>query len=56
MYKVNNTLTSAYGDMDLSKKQGPVRENSYFVTKYCPEKGCISAVILYVHVSLHFFT
>ena len=33
MYKVNNTLTSAYGDMDLSKKQGPVRENSYFVTK-----------------------
>jgi len=23
MYKVNNTLTSAYGDMDLSKKQGP---------------------------------
>ena len=34
MYKVNNTLTSAYGDMDLSKKQGPVRENSYFVTKY----------------------
>ena len=25
MYKVNNTLTSAYGDMDLPKKQGPVR-------------------------------
>ena len=34
MYKVNNTLTSAYGDMDLSKKQGPVRENSYFAKKY----------------------
>ena len=34
MYKVNNTLTSAYGDMDLSKKQGPVRENSYFAIKY----------------------
>ena len=33
MYKVNNTLTSAYGDMDLSKKQGPVRENSYFFYK-----------------------
>ena len=26
MYKVNNTLTSAYGDMDLPKKQGPVRK------------------------------
>merc|ERR1711881_72647 len=23
MYKVNNTLTSAYGDMDMSNKQGP---------------------------------
>ena len=29
MYKVNNTLTSAYGDMDLPKKQGPVRINTY---------------------------
>ena len=26
MYKVSNTLTSAYGDMDFSSKQGPVRE------------------------------
>ena len=34
MYKVNNTLTSAYGDMDLSKKQGPVREHSRFALKY----------------------
>ena len=34
MYKVNNTLTSAYGDMDLSKKQGPVSENSYFAFRY----------------------
>ena len=41
MYKVNNTLTSAYGDMDLSKKQGPVREYSYFVTK-CRNLICYS--------------
>ena len=24
MYKVNNTLTSAYGDMDMANMQGPV--------------------------------
>ena len=45
MYKVNNTLTSAYGDMDLSKKQGPVRENSYFVTK-CQNLICPPDYIL----------
>ena len=30
MYKVSNTLTSAYGDMDMSAKQGPVRKMNIF--------------------------
>ena len=33
MYKVSNALTSAYGDMDMPKTQGPVSTliNSYYL-------------------------
>ena len=33
MYKVSNTLTSAYGDMDMSAKQGPVRKIIFLYDK-----------------------
>ena len=34
MYKVNNTLTSAYGDIDMANKQGPV-SNQLFSFSLC---------------------